>query len=42
LEQLRALASGLTIQLALVDKLPGGGVDTSSDFERARKLFEAG
>jgi 3-deoxy-manno-octulosonate cytidylyltransferase (CMP-KDO synthetase) len=42
LEQLRALASGLTIQLAIVDKLPGGGVDVPDDVERARKLFETG
>jgi 3-deoxy-manno-octulosonate cytidylyltransferase (CMP-KDO synthetase) len=40
LEQLRALALGLKIQLALVERLPGGGVDTPDDVQSAQKLFE--
>jgi 3-deoxy-manno-octulosonate cytidylyltransferase (CMP-KDO synthetase) len=40
LEQLRALALGMRVQLAIVDRLPGGGVDVPDDVERARKLFD--
>jgi 3-deoxy-manno-octulosonate cytidylyltransferase (CMP-KDO synthetase) len=39
LEQLRALAIGLTIHVAVVDTVPLG-VDTHADLERARALLE--
>ncbi|MCC6319534.1 MAG: 3-deoxy-manno-octulosonate cytidylyltransferase [Gemmatimonadaceae bacterium] len=35
LEQLRALAGGLAMGVALVDPLPAGGIDTEDDLERA-------
>ncbi len=38
LEQLRALESGLTIQLAIAVEKPPGGVDTPADLDRVRKL----
>lgn len=41
LEQLRALWLGLAIQVAVVDSLPAGGVDTVDDVERVRELFKA-
>jgi 3-deoxy-manno-octulosonate cytidylyltransferase (CMP-KDO synthetase) len=41
LEQLRALWLGLAIQVAVVDSLPAGGVDTPDDAERVRELFKA-
>jgi 3-deoxy-manno-octulosonate cytidylyltransferase (CMP-KDO synthetase) len=40
LEQLRALWLGLTIQVALAESLPSGGVDTPDDAARVQKLFE--
>jgi 3-deoxy-manno-octulosonate cytidylyltransferase (CMP-KDO synthetase) len=40
LEQLRALWLGMTIQVALAEALPSGGVDTPEDAARVRKLFE--
>ena len=40
LEQLRALWLGLAIQVAVVDSLPAGGVDTAEDAERVRELFK--
>lgn len=40
LEQLRALWLGLAIQVAIVDSLPVGGVDTADDAERVRELFK--
>lgn len=40
LEQLRALESGMRIDVALVDTVPLG-VDTSADLERARSLLAA-
>jgi 3-deoxy-manno-octulosonate cytidylyltransferase (CMP-KDO synthetase) len=40
LEQLRALWLGLAIQVAVVDSLPAGGVDTADDAERVRELFK--
>jgi 3-deoxy-manno-octulosonate cytidylyltransferase (CMP-KDO synthetase) len=39
LEQLRALAIGLTIHVAVVDTVPLG-VDTQADLDRARALLE--
>lgn len=41
LEQLRALWLGMSIQVAVVDSLPAGGVDTAEDAQRVRELFEA-
>jgi 3-deoxy-manno-octulosonate cytidylyltransferase (CMP-KDO synthetase) len=41
LEQLRVLWLGLAIQVAVVDSLPAGGVDTVDDAERVRELFKA-
>lgn len=41
LEQLRALWLGMPIQVATVDKLPLGGVDTAEDARRVRDLFKA-
>jgi 3-deoxy-manno-octulosonate cytidylyltransferase (CMP-KDO synthetase) len=41
LEQLRALANGMRIDVALVDTVPLG-VDTPADLERARALLAAG
>ena len=40
LEQLRALAHGMRIDVALVDTVPLG-VDTPADLERARQIFAA-
>jgi 3-deoxy-manno-octulosonate cytidylyltransferase (CMP-KDO synthetase) len=40
LEQLRALWLGMTIQVALAEALPSGGVDTPEDAARVQKLFE--
>jgi 3-deoxy-manno-octulosonate cytidylyltransferase (CMP-KDO synthetase) len=40
LEQLRALWLGLAIQVAVVDGMPAGGVDTAEDAERVRELFK--
>lgn len=40
LEQLRALWLGLTIQVAVVDALPAGGVDTAEDAQRVQELFK--
>ena len=40
LEQLRALWLGMAIQVAVVDALPSGGVDTPEDAARVQKLFE--
>ena len=40
LEQLRALAIGLRIEVALVDTVPLG-VDTKADLDRARSILEA-
>ena len=39
LEQLRALAAGMTIRLAFVDSAPIG-VDTAADLDRARAWLE--
>jgi 3-deoxy-manno-octulosonate cytidylyltransferase (CMP-KDO synthetase) len=39
LEQLRALAAGMRIDVALVDTAPFG-VDTPADLERARALLK--
>jgi 3-deoxy-manno-octulosonate cytidylyltransferase (CMP-KDO synthetase) len=41
LEQLRALVLGMTIQVALVPKLPAGGVDTPEDLVRVRAFYGA-
>ncbi len=41
LEQLRALWLGLSIQVAVVDALPAGGVDTAEDAERVQELFRS-
>ena len=41
LEQLRALAIGLTIAVAVVDTVPLG-VDTQADLDRARSILEGG
>ena len=38
LEQLRALESGMRIEVAIVDTVPLG-VDTPADLERARRLL---
>jgi 3-deoxy-manno-octulosonate cytidylyltransferase (CMP-KDO synthetase) len=35
LEQLRALAGGLTIGVAMIDEVPAGGIDTLDDLQRA-------
>jgi 3-deoxy-manno-octulosonate cytidylyltransferase (CMP-KDO synthetase) len=40
LEQLRALALGLTVHVAIVDTVPLG-VDTQADLDKARSLLEA-
>jgi 3-deoxy-manno-octulosonate cytidylyltransferase (CMP-KDO synthetase) len=39
LEQLRALEAGMRIDVALVDRVPGG-VDTPADLERAREMLK--
>lgn len=39
LEQLRALALGMSIQVAVVPELPAGGVDTVDDVTRLRALY---
>lgn len=39
LEQLRPLAAGMRMGVALVDTLPPGGVDTETDLERANALW---
>ncbi len=39
LEQLRALENGVPIRVVDAPRLPGGGVDTPQDLERARELF---
>jgi 3-deoxy-manno-octulosonate cytidylyltransferase (CMP-KDO synthetase) len=41
LEQLRALWLGLAIQVAVVDALPAGGVDTAEDAQRVQELFKS-
>lgn len=41
LEQLRALAAGMRVDVTLVDTVPLG-VDTPADLERARAMFAAG
>jgi 3-deoxy-manno-octulosonate cytidylyltransferase (CMP-KDO synthetase) len=41
LEQLRALWLGLSIQVAVVDALPAGGVDTVEDARRVQELFKS-
>ncbi len=40
LEQLRALWHGHRIAVHITDQVPGPGVDTAEDLERARRLFE--
>ena len=40
LEQLRALWLGMVIQVAVVDSLPAGGVDTAEDARRVQELFK--
>jgi len=42
LEQLRALAMGIDIQVAIVDKAPGHGVDTEEDLERVERRLSEG
>jgi 3-deoxy-manno-octulosonate cytidylyltransferase (CMP-KDO synthetase) len=42
LEQLRALAIGLSIAVADAVEVPGPGVDTPEDFARAEELLRAG
>jgi 3-deoxy-manno-octulosonate cytidylyltransferase (CMP-KDO synthetase) len=42
LEQLRVLWHGFRIAVHVTDLVPGPGVDTPSDLERVRALFEAG
>ncbi len=39
LEQLRALWNGIQIQVAVIDKAPGHGIDTPADLERVRKIM---
>lgn len=39
LEQLRALAMGLTIRIGVLDEAPGHGVDTEADLARAERLL---
>jgi len=38
LEQLRAMWLGIDIQVAIIDKAPGHGVDTLEDLERVREI----
>lgn len=40
LEQLRALAMGMTILVKVLERAPGHGVDTLEDLERVRQLVE--
>jgi len=42
LEQLRALAGGARVHVAMAVVPPGPGVDTPADLERVRALMEAG
>lgn len=42
LEQLRALANGLRIQVAIAAEAPGQGVDTEADLQRAAALLGSG
>lgn len=42
LEELRALENGIAIAVALACEVPGPGVDTAADLERASRLVERG
>lgn len=40
LEQLRALSSGMSISVKVIDSAPPHGVDTFDDYERVRRILE--
>ncbi len=42
LEQLRALANGFRIKVCMIQKAPLPGVDTATDLEKVRALFNSG